>query len=488
MNRRDFMAVTSIAGAGATVSPIWADVARHGALGDGAADDAPAIQAALDEVGRHGGGVVTLPPPAVHYRVVTGLRLPSNVVLEGPAPVRYPFNAGNRGACAIVADFDDTRQWVIEAATRSGGRRYDFDDLVGSDLPDGVIYNCGVRNLLITSKNKVPFGGIRMHGAPGSLVEGVSIDRVGCGLLVNCSFGGRYQVHAHTLYYGVAAWDDANANSFEVYCSHSVPWPKLVPPPYRLPFLAQMEGHFADTLKLSDERHADRPYGVVCGSLKSASISNVFDAVVERFPGGVFMFNAYATDFRRCYLEADADVMACGIAATRSRFGIDALHAYLSGTGMVFDLGIEVLSRIFASGILHAKSFGKPPVDDGSSLLLLEGAVSDIADAPEQPGIRYVRRDAPWTSLSLQSGWRAADGYAAPAARPDHWSHHIELRGAMLAGRRGTCFILPASCRPRSRRRIAVVGATLDVSADGTAIIEPSSDMVSLDGAMFTRW
>lgn len=489
LNRRQLLARASAVSAGAAVAPFTTDVQTFGAKGDGIADDRAAIQAALDHVGTKGGGVVRLAPPKVHYRITGGLKLPSNVILEGPAPVHYPFSAGNPGACALVANFSDIRQWMIEPKTTERGQTFTHDHLVAGSLPDGVTYNCGVRNLLLTSSGKVPYGGIRMHGCPGSIVEGVSIDRVGCGLLVNYSFGGSYKVQVHSLYYGVAAWDDANANLFEIYCTHSTPWPKTVPADYRMPFMAQMADHFADTLMLADNDHAARPYGLLCGSIQSTSINSVFDLVIEQFPGGIFLFNAYATDFRRCYIEASSGRMATAVTASRSRFGIQALHALLSGTGMTFDFGINVLARIFASGIVDTACFGKPPLDDGASLLILEGMEPTLRGAPIQRNIRYLGRDPAWTPLALTSGWQpAADDFDTPAVRLDPWSYQVELKGTIIAGRNGVCFQLPETCRPARRRRYMAAGGQLSIGPDGVARIADSAGTVSLDGITFGRW
>lgn len=489
MNRRQLLAGASAASAGAAVAPFKTEVRSFGAKGDGVADDRAAIQAALDHVGAQGGGVVHLAPPKVHYRITGGLKLPSNVILEGPAPVRYPFNAGNPGASALLADFNDIQQWMIEPKTTTRGHAFAHDRLIAGALPDGVTYNCGVRNLLLTSKGKVPYGGIRMHGCPGSLVEGVSIDRVGCGLLVNYSFGGSYKVQVHSLYYGVAAWDDANANLFEIYCAHSTPWPTTVPADYRMPFMTQMADHFADTLMLADNDHATRPYGLLCGSIQSTSINSVFDLVIEQFPGGIFLFNAYATDFRRCYIEASSGRMATAVTASRSRFGIQALHALLSGTGITFDFGINVLARIFASGIIHTAGFGKAPFDDGTSLLILEGIEPTRSGAPVQRNIRYAGRDAHWIPLALTSGWQAApDDYDAPAVRLDPWSHQVELKGTIAAGRDGVCFQLPETCRPSRRKRYMAAGGQLSIGSDGVARVAGAEATVSLDGLTFGRW
>lgn len=484
MNRRELLVGASATGTAAALSGI--DVAAFGATGDGRTDDAAAIQAALDHAGSRGGGVVRLSAPKVHYRIATGLVLPSHVVIEGEAPVGYPFNAGNPGACALVADFPDPNRWMIETATRAGGRAIGFDRVMHGPLPDGVTYNCGVRNLLLTSRGQIPYGGIRMQGCPGSFVAGVSIDRVGCGLLVNHCSGGDYRANVRALYYGVAAWDEANGNIFQVYCAQSTPWPNTVPPEYRLPFMAQMAGHFADTLKLSSDAHAERPYGLLCGSIASTSTGNAFDAVVERFAGGIFLYNAYAAEFGQCYLESEASGMVCAVAASRSRFGIQSLHAYLSNSGTLFDLGIDVTARIFASGILDAAAFGKPPLDDGSSLLLIEGIAPPMHGAPLQRNIRYAGKTPQWTDLALQSEWRAAG--EVPAVRIDPWSHRVEWKGSMTGGRAGIACVLPPACRPPRHGRYRVAGGQIDITPDGVVTVRPDDVTVHLDGIGFSRW
>lgn len=487
MIRRQLLSGASLTAAGSVLGAVKVNAQEFGVTGDGKTDDRPAIQAALDHRGRNGGGVVFLPQPKVNYRLASGLRVPSHVTLEGPAPVRYPFNAGNAGACALMADFTEPGQWMIEAQTTIDGSVIPFDRLVNGGLPDGVTYNCGVRNLLLTSKGVVPYGGIRMHGCPGAVIEGVSVDRVGIGLLANYSFGGRFSVHVHTLYYGVVVWDDANANTFEIYCARIPGAPNSVPEDYRLPFLPLLWPQFSAATDLFRD-HVARPAGVICGSLRSTSTGNVFDAVIERFPTGILLYRAYATDFRRCYLESGVEEMKCGIAASRSRFHVQALHAYMSGTGVLFELGTEILAKIFGSGILHAADFGKAPDDDRSSFVTLEGFDPGSQGAPDQRGVRYGSLEPRWFPLGLRGAWHpAGEGRYYPAAKFDPWSQRVELRGAMKGARTGHCFTLPRICCPEARQRFRTLGGVIEIAPDGTVRVNPEESIVSLDGIAFSR-
>ena len=57
------------------------DVRKFGAIADGNADDAKAIQAALDAAGKNGGGVVLLPRGV--YLINRPLKMPRKTVLRG---------------------------------------------------------------------------------------------------------------------------------------------------------------------------------------------------------------------------------------------------------------------------------------------------------------------------------------------------------------------------------------------------------------------
>ncbi|MFM7216201.1 MAG: glycosyl hydrolase family 28-related protein, partial [Verrucomicrobiota bacterium] len=97
------------------------NVLHHGARGDGVADDTGAVQQALDEAGRAGGGVVWF--PSGQYRFNRPLRIPRRVLLRGAsreATLLYWSNrhfARLRGIVHGEAQFglEDMTIWYVGA-------------------------------------------------------------------------------------------------------------------------------------------------------------------------------------------------------------------------------------------------------------------------------------------------------------------------------------------------------------------------------------
>lgn len=146
---------------------------RH-ALGDGIADDRPAIQAAIDLAAAHG-GVVYL--PAGRYRLASltntnGLTLKSNVVLQGHSAsdttilygpsepqatgysfkgIEWPANTKNSGiADLLLQNIDNTSQKVSNAVAKSPSQNL-FIARVNWDLGSGIfILMQGVDKLVVT--------------------------------------------------------------------------------------------------------------------------------------------------------------------------------------------------------------------------------------------------------------------------------------------------------------------------------------------------
>ncbi|WP_078876994.1 glycosyl hydrolase family 28-related protein [Streptomyces sp. 150FB] len=104
--------------------PVAADVREYGAKGDGSEDAAPAINAAIDHVGRHGGGTVTVPPGT--YRIDDLIRVGhSDVILRGAGSDRTTLLA-TRNLTELIGTY----------GTRHGGRKS------GWSWSGGLIWLC----------------------------------------------------------------------------------------------------------------------------------------------------------------------------------------------------------------------------------------------------------------------------------------------------------------------------------------------------------
>jgi hypothetical protein len=464
-------------------------VKDFGVVGDGVADDTAAIQAALDYVGSTGGGTVKLPRTSGRYRITSGLKLPSYVTLEGIAADRFPFNSSPAESC-LLADFSNVNQWVIEPKTTKNGTAVAYNDIIAITDTFTYTYNCCVKNLHIEAVNTVPFGAVRMHGCPGSMVENVSAVGTGAGLLVNQCYGGSYVMHNLTKYYGTIVWEDVNACRFDVYNAGIEPSALTVPSGYLMPFMSAFNGLLVGTYKLNTNDHYNRTWGMIVGASTSTSANNRIDVVAERYSGGVFQHQAYGTVFNAFYVESKVDVMSYGCVATVSRFVINSLHAYMSGTGKVFDLGLTVYARITAIGFVDYPHFGYGPFNDASSLVTIDGmSAKDFGPATPQPNLVYTSGSKDWVAPTLTNGWSNSGGTNQTAAyRLNSRTGNVELAGLITGGTSGaTAFTLPLGFRPAAGNAFGTQGGgTVVVTAAGLVIVTPGSGAsIWLNGVSF---
>jgi hypothetical protein len=462
----------------------------NGASGNGT-DDYAAIQAALNYVGSTGGGTVTLAKTNGQYRITQGLKIPSYTTLQGVAPDRYPFNSGNANNSCLFADFVVQNQWIIDtSATKvATGLPYAYNELCNNVAPN-FAFNSGVRDLLVRAAGVMPWGGIRIQGCPGAVVDNVSVTGCGTGMLVNFTFGGYFSIHCLTPYYGVIAWDNVNANNWEVYCAATQPVAQIVPAGYLQPMMAALNGAMVPVLKLNTNAHYNRSWGMIIGSDGlSTSTNNSLDLTVERYSGGLFQYYSYGTVFNKFYFEGSGTPeMNYACVSAYSLWVTNTFHAYLSSPSCYFlDLGIYNQIRLTAIGLKNG-SYGFGPFPDISSLVTIDGiSPYDFGPAVPQFNMYYTGGNIRTTVTSFQNSWvNVGSPYDVVQYVMKKQINEVNLTGAVTGGSAGTvAFNLPAGYRPLYRVKNIVPGGEVQIDTNGNVTMV-SGTTLYLEQVRFT--
>ena len=104
------------------------NVRNYGAVGNGSADDAAAIQSCINACSTAGGGTVYFPPSGAAYKIGTGLTLPSGVALVGAGTRYFP------GTIGTISQWASTGSWIqstdlINPAVSSAGHGVSVEGL-----------------------------------------------------------------------------------------------------------------------------------------------------------------------------------------------------------------------------------------------------------------------------------------------------------------------------------------------------------------------
>lgn len=472
-----------------TVKDFGAVGDSNGTPGNGT-DDYAAIQAALDYVGNTGGGTVLLPKTNGQYRITQGLKIPSYTTLQGVAPDRYPFNGGTADNSCLFADFSNKNQWVIDtSATKvSTGLPYAYNELCNGVAPN-FAFNSGVRDLFIRADGVMPWGGIRVQGCPGAVIDNVSVTGCATGMLVNFTFGAYFSVHCLTPYYGVIAWDSVNANNWEVYCATNQPVAQTVPSDYLQPMMAALNGAMVPVLKLNTNAHYNRSWGMIIGSDgTSTSTNNSLDLTVERYSGGLFQFYSYGTVFNKFYFEGSGTTeMNYACVSAYSLWVANSFHAYLSSPSCYFvDWGTGNLINMTPIGLKNG-SYGFGPYPDIYSTVTIHG-VEPGAFGPAVPQFNmfYTTGGIGAAITAFQNSWsNVGSPYADARYVLKKQIGVLYFYGAITGGAAGTvAFTLPLGYRPLYRMQLLTVGGTVQVDPNGDFTVV-SGTTISLDGIAF---
>jgi hypothetical protein len=465
-------------------------VLDFGATGDGVTDDYAAIQAALNFAGANGGGTVVLPKTDGQYRITQGLKIPSYVCLQGFRPDRYPFN-GSSDSAALVADFTNANQWIVDtSATKvSTGLPFAYNELC-DNIPPNFVFNSAIRDLQIRSTGTLPWGGIRIQGCPGAVVDNVSVAECGTGMLVNYTFGGNFSVHCLTPYYGVIAWDNVNANNWEVYCAGKQPVAQTVPSGYLQPFMNALNGSMTTVLDLNTNAHYNRSWGMIIGdSGLSTSTNNSLDITIERYSGGLFQFYSYGTVFNKFYFEGSGLAeMNYACVSAYSQWVANTFHAFLTDPLCYWvDWGTNNLIDITPIG-LKSGTYGFGPTADIFSTVTVHGLdPASFGPATPQFNMYYSTGNLPGAVTVFQNSWASVGApYDSVKYILKKQVNEVTFTGAITGGSAGTvAFSVPAGFRPLFRVGYVVPGGEIQVDPTGDVTVV-SGTTVLLDQVSYS--
>jgi hypothetical protein len=244
------------------------------------------------------------------------------------------------------------------------------------------------------------------------------------------------------------------------------------------------------TYKFSTPSHATRAWGVIHGAGVSTSQNSRFDITAERYAGGIFMLNAGSTLIGGFYTEGNPNVVEFGIVAAQSNFSVLAVHAYMSGTGSMFDCGRTFNGAVNLSGIVFPAGFGKPPeYDAGSSLRLGTMAPPGFPGFVNRANVFFVDADGPFTIPAIGGG---ASNLGSPYNDVGYRitrQGRVELQGAVInvAGA-PTLFTLPPGFRPYAINVFSGSGGNFRVLPSGDVVVDSGGPTIFLDGKSFLQF
>ena len=226
--------IVAMLACGACSARDW-EVADNGAVADATTDNTAAIQKALDEAGKAGGGVVNI--PAGRFRVLGNLSIPGGVTLQGSfrtAPFVQWDQLENTVGTVLLAyagrGSNDGPPFIKLAGYCStlAGIMVEYPEWKRSDVPPVPYPPCvasdGTDNVTIQDCNFVnPYEGIRLHYAHRHLIRNVQGYPIWRGLYIDeCYDVGRVE-NIHFWPFGIpyfptdpfSDWISKNGTAFE---------------------------------------------------------------------------------------------------------------------------------------------------------------------------------------------------------------------------------------------------------------------------------
>ena len=347
---------------------------QGGAKGDGTTNDLPALQNEIyvlchstGSAPGDAGGRLEFDPGK--FRVTGTLNVCSGIVLDGQFSGGYPFagqNSAQQQTSQIICDFGASiNQWCIDtltyASAAGGGGRIAYNAYVNGSIDSAAAdgfnstHDVAIKNLDIVDANgslqtNVPYGAIRLVGAPNALIENVTINGFGVGIQLNTCFGTKLRnITAQTNYYGLIAYNANNDIVVEGEFDKQIAPSNLTVPAGNIPSWMPNAATFTGASFNMDGSHATSAKGIIIAAANTVNTNGAnLTTTVEYWPDAVFLYNSYATDFQ--FLYAEDTRINYVLSTAYASYNVENLHNFTNSTTWVTDSGYQSNGDINITG------------------------------------------------------------------------------------------------------------------------------------------
>jgi hypothetical protein len=289
-------------------------------------DVTAAIQAAINTIcGQtattvgQAGGRLFFPPGK--YLITSTLYVGYGLCMEGVWAGGYPYVSATTKTSQLYFNFGaSVNQWAIDTQTfhsaAGGGGRILYNEWVTDQITGTgaagytATYGLSIKGLLLVDANnalqtQVPYGCLRLNGAPNSRVENVSFLGFGYGLVLGGSYGTTVRnVTGSSNYYGAIAYNANNDISFLGCQFDKVISPaSLAVPVPAIPSWMASAANMVAVLNLDGSHYGSAKGLIISGAPSIGSNGCVVDVIAQYWPDTCFLNNSYSNTILNLYAE-----------------------------------------------------------------------------------------------------------------------------------------------------------------------------------------
>ena len=392
-------------------------------------DVTAAVQAAINAicgqatltVGQAGGRLFV--PPG-KYLITSTLYVGYGLCMEGVWAGGYPYLSTTSKTSAFVFRFGaSVNQWAIDTQTfhsvAGGGGRILYNEWVTDQITGtGALgftatYGLSIKGLVLIDDNnalqtQIPYGAIRLNGAPNSRIENVSYLGFGYGLVIGCSYGTTVRnVTGSSNYYGCVAYNANNGISF-----HGCQFDKIIAPASvavlagAIPSWMPSSANFPAVLNLDASHNGSAKGLIIAAAPAIGSNDATIDVIAQYWPDTWFLNNSYSNTFLNGYAEQCSGFV---LTTAYASFNFVDGHNYSTTAPLPYfaDFGYNSIGKINVGGSNTNLAFWKNAWGSGSSVDATRVSVVNVSGTggtlPNNQRVTMEYEEVSWTPVVTSS-------------------------------------------------------------------------------------